>query len=97
MYSRGEGVLPDHKEAIKWYRLSAEQGVSGAQSNLGLMYEKGQVVEQDYLEAHKWFNIAGINGNEIGRRNADIVEKKMASGQIAIAVGRAKEWLEKTR
>ena len=59
------------------------------------MYEKGQVVEQDYVEAHKWFNIAGMNGNEIGRRNADIVEKKMTPGQIVFAVGLAREWMEK--
>ena len=51
--------------------------------------------EQDYVEAHKWFNIAGINGNEIGHRNADIVEKKMTPGQIAVAVGLARKWLEK--
>ena len=75
-YSRGQGVSQNDKEAIKWYRLSAEQGISGAQSNLGLMYEKGHGVTQDYLEAHKWFNIAGMNGNEIRRRNANIVEKK---------------------
>ena len=59
------------------------------------MYVKGQGVEQDYVEAHKWFNIAGMNGNEIGRRNANIVEKKMLPGQIAVAVGLAREWLEK--
>ena len=61
----------------------------------GLMYEKGQGVEQDYVEAHKWFNISGINGNEIGRRNADIIEKKMTPGQIAVAVGLTRKWLEK--
>ena len=85
----------DDKEAVKWYRLAAEQRITGAQSNLGLMYEKGQGVEQDYVEAHKWFNISGINGNEIGRRNADIIEKKMTPGQIAVAVGLARKWLEK--
>ena len=95
MYSKGEGVPSDDKEAVKWYRLSAEQRITGAQSNLGLMYEKGQGVEQDYVEAHKWFNIAGVNGNEIGRRNADIVEKKMTPGQIAVAVGLTRKWLEK--
>ena len=78
----------------EWKPL-AEQGIAGAQSNLGVMYEKGQVVEQDYVEAHKWFNIAGMNGNEIGRRNADIVEKKMTPGQIVFAVGLAREWMEK--
>ena len=69
--------------------------VPGAQSNLGLMYEKGLGVKQDYIEAHKWFNLAGMNGNEVGRKNADIVEKKMTPGQIVVAVGLAREWLEK--
>jgi hypothetical protein len=95
MYSKGEGVPRDDKKAVKCYRLAAEQRITGAQSNLGLMYEKGQGVEQDYVEAHKWFNIAGVNGNEIGCRNADIVEKKMTPGQIAVAVGLKRKWLEK--
>ena len=77
------------------WELLAKQGIAEAQYNLGLMYEKGQGVEQDYVEAHKWFNIAGVNGNEIGRRNADIVEKKMTPGQIAVAVGLTRKWLEK--
>jgi TPR repeat protein len=92
MCSRGEGILQDNKEAVKWYRLSAEQGISGAQSNLGLMYEKGCGVEQNYIEAHKWFNIAGMNGNKIGEKNTAIIEKKMLVGQIAIAVGLARKW-----
>ena len=95
MHNRGEGVPRDDKEAVKWYRLSAQQRIPGAQSNLGLMYEKGLGVKQDYIEAHKWFNLAGMNGNEVGRKNADIVEKKMTPGQIVVAVGLAREWLEK--
>ena len=95
MFSRGKEVPRDDKKAVKWYRLSAKQRITGAQSNLGLMYEKGQGVEQDYVEAHKWFNISGINGNEIGRRNADIIENKMTPGQIAVAVGLTRKWLEK--
>jgi len=38
MYDNGEGVPQDYKEAVRWYRLSAEQGHAGAQSNLGLMH-----------------------------------------------------------
>ena len=37
----------------------------------------------------------GVNGSEIGRRNADIIEKKMTPGQIAVAVGLTRMWLEK--
>ena len=31
----------DYKEAIKWFRLSAEQGDSRAQALLGAMYDNG--------------------------------------------------------
>jgi len=44
----------DYKEAVKLYRLSAEQGDAEAQYNLGLMYDEGQGVPQDYKEAVKW-------------------------------------------
>ena len=77
------------------WELLAKQGIPEAQHNLGLIYEKGQGVEQDYVEAHKWFNIAGVSGNEIGRRNTDIIEKKMTLGQIAVAVGLTRKWLKK--
>ena len=38
MHSKGQGVPQDYKEAVKWYRLSAEQGDAQAQYNLGVMY-----------------------------------------------------------
>ncbi len=31
----------DHKEAVKWYRLAAEQRNEGAQVNLAIMYDEG--------------------------------------------------------
>ena len=53
MYSNGEGVAQDYKEAFKWYQLAAEQGVAQAQYNLGVMYSKGRGVPQDDQEAAK--------------------------------------------
>ena len=38
-------VQQNYEEAVKWYRLSAEQGYSYAQNNLGLMYENGEGVD----------------------------------------------------
>ena len=52
----------DYKEAVKWYRLSAEQGDRNAQHNLGLMYDKGQGVPQDYKETVKWFRLSAEQG-----------------------------------
>ena len=35
MYQDGQGVAQDDAEAVKWFRLAAEQGDADAQSNLG--------------------------------------------------------------
>ena len=43
MYKEGKGVPQDHTEAIKWYRLSAEQGYADAQHNLELLCKKTQM------------------------------------------------------
>ena len=40
MYSQSLGVDQDKGEAVKWYKLAAEQGYTKAQSNLGAIYEQ---------------------------------------------------------
>lgn len=39
------------KEAVKWYRLAADQGNAFSQSNLGTMYDRGQRVLQSRVIA----------------------------------------------
>jgi TPR repeat protein len=48
-YDRG-----DYKEAVKWYRLAAEQGDAKAQYYLGMMYGGGRGVPRDEKKAIKW-------------------------------------------
>ena len=62
MYDHGEGVPQDYAEAVKWYRLAADQGKAKAQYNLGNMYDNGQGVPQDYAEAVKWWRLAADQG-----------------------------------
>ena len=38
MYGTGRGVPQDDAEAVRWYRLAAEQGNADAQFNLGVVY-----------------------------------------------------------
>ena len=64
-----EGVPQDYKEAVKWYRLAAEQGDATAQYNLGIMYDNGQGVPQDYKEAIKWYRLAAEQGNAKAQYN----------------------------
>lgn len=46
-YHKGLGVPQDYEEAVKWYRLAAEQGNADAQLSLGFMYDEGLGVPWD--------------------------------------------------
>jgi TPR repeat protein len=63
MYRHGWGVTKDHKEAYRWYRKAAKQGLAGAQLWLGIMYGKGQGVTRDYKEAYRWYRKAAKQGD----------------------------------
>lgn len=63
MYSYGEGVPVDHREAARWYRRAAEQNSSVAQYNLGMLYLEGKGVAQDNDKAIDWLTRAADGGH----------------------------------
>ena len=62
----------DGKEAVKWYRLAAEQGDADAQYNISYMYYDGQGVIQNYKEAVKWCRLAAEQGDVDAQYNLSI-------------------------
>ena len=62
MYETGEGVPENDPEAVRWFRLAADQGDADAQSNLGVMYANGEGVLEDDPEAVKWLRLAADQG-----------------------------------
>ena len=68
MYEEGQGVQQNFEEAIEWYGLAAKQGLSGAQSKLGLMYQTGKGVIQNYKEAVRLYRESAEQGNVIGQK-----------------------------
>ena len=44
MYAEGRGVSQDYSNALKYFKLAADQKDAIAQYNLGSMYAKGQGV-----------------------------------------------------
>jgi len=64
MYHKGLGVPQDYKEAIKWFRLAAEQGYAEAQYNLSLKDADGRGVLQDYKETVNGYQKEEIQGND---------------------------------
>jgi len=53
----------DVREAVKWYRLSANQGHAKAQCFLGRCYLHGQGVEHNVGEAVKWLRLSANQGD----------------------------------
>ena len=55
----GQGIGQDSGEAIKWYKLAAQQGDPDAQSSLGDIYFYGRRnVPRDDAEALRWYKLA---------------------------------------
>ena len=95
MYDKGQGVPRDDAQAVKWYRLAADQGVAKAQTNLGVKYANGRGVPQDDVQAHMWFNLAAAQGQ--GETYRDLVEQMMTPQQIAQAQELARNWKPKKK
>ena len=91
MYKNGNGVAQDYAEAVRWYRLAAEQGFANAQNNLGVTYETGQGVLQNNILSHMWYNIASENGYKKSSEWRDEIAAKMTAADISKAQAMAKE------
>jgi TPR repeat protein len=57
------GVAQDDAEAVRLYRLAAEQGHGYAQVNLAYLLENGEGVAQDTAEAIRWYRLAAEQGH----------------------------------
>ena len=68
---RGEAAYEkqDYAEAMRWYRVAADQGNPQAQVQIGNLYTDGQGVAQDYGEAMGWFQKAAVQGNYEAQNN----------------------------
>lgn len=58
----------NYVEAVKWYRLAAEQGYSLVQYALGHCYDSGHGVKENDSEAVKWYTLAAEQGYDVAQR-----------------------------
>ena len=66
------GLWQDHIEknlaqAVHWYHLSAVQGDSSAQYNLGWCFQNGTGVEKNFAEAVHWYQLSADQGNSLAK------------------------------
>jgi TPR repeat protein len=71
------GVAQDYAEAVRLYRLAADQGHAVAQSNLGYMFQHGQGVAQDRAEAIRWYRLAAAQGHARAKSNLKSLGAKL--------------------
>lgn len=67
------GIRPDARQAIRWYRLAAEQGVAEAQQKLALGYARGEGVDPDMQQAVRWWLRAARQGHANAQYNLGMV------------------------
>ena len=68
-YVIGEGVPQDDTEAMRWWRLAADQGDASAQYNVGFRYSTGAGVPEDDAEAVRWYRLGAEQGNARAQYN----------------------------
>ena len=90
-YANGNGVPEDDVEAVKWYRLAADQGNAIAQNKLGLMYANGEGVPEDDVESYARYNVAVALGSETAKGLKETLTARMSKEDISAAQKRSKE------
>jgi uncharacterized protein len=56
-------VTQNYGEAMRWYRMAADQGNVDAEYNLALLYAKGHGVPPDLGQARQWMQKAADGGD----------------------------------
>ena len=97
MYAIGDGVEKDAAEAVRYYRLAAEQGEFKSQCNLGLMYVQGLGVPKDHVLAYAWAYLGAANAGDEEKESVEIREdigKSLPSAKRLKAEALARKWLK---
>ena len=99
MYSIGQGVLPNERQAEIWFYRAAHQQDPGAQYNLGMSRYRvsfqGPQRQRDEakIEAYKWFALAAGLGYRDSGLMRDTISLKMNRQDFAEGSRRVNEFL----
>ena len=78
-------MVKDVPQAMRWLRLSAEQGYPMAQHNLGIVYAAGEDVPRDYAQAYKWFSLAVVQGVKQSEAPLAELERQMTRQEFELS------------
>ena len=70
------GVAKDRTEAVKWFRLAAEENVLKAQIDLATAYLRGEGVAKDSVEALNWYRKAAEQGDMYAQKDIGLLYQR---------------------
>lgn len=86
------GPGKDIARSFHYLHRAASQGLTTAQTRLGILYATGDGVAADPIEAHKWFAIAASAGDTSASQNRQRSASLIPAEQCREAERRAREW-----
>jgi uncharacterized protein len=63
MHQHGNGVNQNVNEALRWYRLAADQGLPVAYVSVAQMHERGEGMQAGRASAARWYRCALAAGH----------------------------------
>ncbi|MDY0030285.1 MAG: tetratricopeptide repeat protein [Pseudobdellovibrionaceae bacterium] len=86
-------VPPDKKEAIRWWKLAAENGEDLAQSMLSSCYFYGDGIERDVQEAYFWALVASEKNDPVRQEFREMIEGNLTKSQKENVLARYIDWV----
>lgn len=93
IFSRGERVKPDLREAARWLRQAADVGSTTAQFQVGCFFARGEGVPKDLQRAAHYFRLSAESGHLLGAFNLGVfyevgegVARDLDAAEIWLAV-----------
>ena len=86
IYSKGEGVAKNPREAFTWFLKAAQSGDFDSCKEVGIAYSHGKGTAQNYLEAYTWLLAAKRLGYDEVENELRAIAPKLSAADISAAI-----------
>jgi uncharacterized protein len=95
MLRLGQGGKEDYAQALKQYRLAAQQGDRMAQYRMGTLRKKGLGAPRSRVHAYAWLSLAATEGMPEAVQARDELEAMMTKPEVKQAQKLSEHWFGK--
>ena len=89
------GWRQDYPEAMRLWRISAEQGNGASQFMLAEMYNLGQGVRPDPVEAYAWYLLSAETGYKLATDGAMMLRRTLGAAQKQTARAKYRDYRQR--